>query len=355
VRIVLSNSSVKWGGVHAVTVTLAAGLLRRGHDVTVFGAADSILQDRMRSVAPFVPILGGMDLHPRVLRDAVRALRASGADVVLAMMKKDVRQTLPAASFLGIPSAVRHANDRPLRGWLYDRALFGVLPLLHIVNSNATRSTLLGSAKWIDPSKVRVIHNGIDAATIDSAIPAELGMPDGALVTGFIGRLERRKGLIDLMNAWPVVAESIPQAHLVIAGRGPDEQEARKVAGSAPRVTWLGYRDDSASVIKSLDIAVVPSHWEGFGLVAAEAMAAGIPVVAADASSLPEIVRHERDGLLVPPRNPAALAAANIRLAGNGPLRRELGKSGRDRVITEFGSERMVDEYEAALEGLVGA
>ena len=239
--------------------------------------------------------------------------------------------------------------------WATDRALFGVLPLLHIVNSNATRSTLLGSAKWIDPSKVRVIHNGIDAATIDSAIPAELGMPDGALVTGFIGRLERRKGLIDLMNAWPVVAESIPQAHLVIAGRGPDEQEARKVAGSAPRVTWLGYRDDSASVIKSLDIAAVPSHWEGFGLVAAEAMAAGIPVVAADASSLPEIVRHERDGLLVPPRNPAALAAAIIRLAGNGPLRRELGKSGRDRVITEFGSERMVDEYEAALEGLVGA
>jgi glycosyltransferase involved in cell wall biosynthesis len=351
-RIVLSNSSVKWGGVHVVTETLARGLAARGHDITIYGAPGSILEERMRGVAPFEPILHGMDLHPMTLMKARRALRRDRADVVIAMMKKDVRLTVPAAWSLGIPSIVRHANDRPLKGWIYDQALFGWLPALHIANSHATRDTLLRSASWLPADRVMVIHNGTTPGAIDDAPPAALGLEPGALAIGFIGRLEKRKGLLDLMTAWPQVARAVPRAHLVIAGKGPDEEQARRIAGDTPRIHWLGYRADVPSLLRSLDVAVVPSHWEGFGLSALEAMIAGLPVVAANASSLPEIVTDGVTGLLVEPGNPAALAEAMVRLSEDSSLRARMGAAGRQRAASEFSEARMLDGFERAIESI---
>lgn len=348
-RIVLSNSSVKWGGVHVVTETLARGFAARGHDITIYGAPGSILEERMRGVAPFEPILQGMDLHPITLMKARRALRRSRADVVIAMMKKDVRLTVPAAWSLGIPAIVRHANDRPLKGWIYDQALFGGLPALHIANSHATRETLLRSASWLRADRVMVIHNGAATDAIDKALPAPLGLEPDALVFGFVGRLEKRKGLLDLMTAWPQVARAVPRAYLVIAGKGPDEEQARRIAGDASRIHWLGYRADVPSVLRSLDVAVVPSHWEGFGLSALEAMIAGLPVVAANASSLPEIVTDGVTGLLIEPGNPGALAEAMVRFAGNPSMRARMGAAGRQRAASEFSEDRMIDAFEKAI------
>lgn len=351
-RIVLSNSSVKWGGVHVVTETLARGLSARGHDVTIFGAPGSILEERMRDVAPFEPILKGMDLHPVTLFRARRALTRYRSEVVVAMMKKDVRLTVPAASSLGIPSVVRHANDRPLTGWIYDHALFGVLPALHIANSRATRETLFRSASWLRPERVMVIHNGMNPAAIDSAAPAALGLDREALTIGFIGRLEKRKGLLDLMQAWPRVARTVPNVHLVVAGRGPDEEQARQVAAGAPRIHWLGYRADVPSLLRSVHVAVVPSHWEGFGLSALEAMIAGVPVVAANASSLPEIVSDGITGVLVEPRNADALADALIGLCGNPAMRARMGAAGRARALSEFSEEKMIGAFERAIDSV---
>jgi glycosyltransferase involved in cell wall biosynthesis len=109
------------------------------------------------------------------------------------------------------------------------------------------------------------------------------------------------------------------------------------------------------SVLHSIDIAVVPSHWEGFGIIAAEAMLARVPVVAANASSLPEIIRDGQEGLLVPPRDPAALAEAVIRLALDPGLRRRLGEAGRSRVLNEFSAARMIDSFEEVLDSVVNA
>lgn len=348
-RIVLSNSSVKWGGVHVVTETLARGLSARGHDITVYGAPGSILEERMCGVAPFEPILHGMDLHPVTLMKARRALQRGQAQVVIAMMKKDVRLTVPAAWSLRIPSIVRHANDRPLTGWIYDQALFGGLPALHIANSNATRDTLLRSASWLRAERVMVIHNGTTTDAIDNARPAALGLDPDALVFGFVGRLEKRKGLLDLMMAWQRVAQALPSAHLVIAGKGPDEGQARQVGGDAPRIHWLGYRADIPSLLRALHAAVVPSHWEGFGLSALEAMIAGLPVVATNASSLPEIVSDDVTGLLVEPGNPGKLARAMIRLAEDSSMRARMGAAGRQRALSEFSEARMIDGFEKAV------
>jgi glycosyltransferase involved in cell wall biosynthesis len=354
-RIALSNSSSKWGGVHKATEILARGFQDRGHEVIVLGYPDGMLQDRMKDVAPFEPIMKGMDLHPLTMVKIKRALDRHRTDIVLAMMKKDVRLSVPAARLSGIPTVVRHANDRALDGGLYDRLFFGTIPDRHIVNSLATRDTLLGSAPWIRERDVTVIYNGIDPAPLIDAAPADLGIPPGSITFGFVGRLEIRKGLIDLAKAWSTVAPSVPNGWLVITGSGADEEEARRAVGDAPRVRWLGYRKDVAQILKSLHVLVVPSHWEGFGFVAAEGMVAGVPVVAANASSLAEIIEDGVSGRLVPPRNAAELARAMTELARNPEERARLAGAGRERVLRAFNVNQMVDGYAQVLQDTISA
>lgn len=348
-RIALSNSSPKWGGLHVVTELLARSLQTRGHEVVIFGSPGSPLEARLKSVAPFEGIGPGMDLSPLALSRANRALRRHRIEVVLAMTKKDVRHTVPAAWMLGIPSIVRYPNDRPLKGGIYDRVFFGMLPVAHITNSHATRQTLLDSAPWLARRSVRVIHNGVDSRWFEFAEKADLGLPPDSLVIGFLGRLERRKGLIDLATAWTSIAQNLPNAQLVIAGSGPDEAEAKTILGNSPRVHWLGFRKDVPSLLKAFDITVVPSHWEGFGLVAAEALLAGSAVIAANASSLPEIITDGVHGRLIPPHDPAALGEAIVRLAGDPEERERLAAAGRTRVLDEFSATAMVDGFEETL------
>jgi glycosyltransferase involved in cell wall biosynthesis len=352
-RIVLSNASYSWGGVHQVTEVLARGLQERGHHVAVFGRPGSPLEERLRGVAPFEPILKGMDLHPGVVWRAARALGRHRAEVVLTLMKKDVRLTGPAARLRRIPFVVRHANDRPLRGTPDHRLFFGALPARHVANSAATRETLLRSAPWLRPGRMAVIHNGIDAARFERAAPADLDLPEGALAIGFAGRFDERKGVLDLARAWPTVAAAVPNAHLVMVGKGPAEEQTRAVLGDAERVRWLGYRRDIPELLRAMDVLAVPSHWEGFGLIAAEGLAAGVPVVAANASSLPEIVQHEVQGLLVPPGDPDALAAALVRLARDPAERARMSAAGPARVRDAFSLDRMIDAYEALLAEVV--
>ena len=348
-RVVLSNGSYSWGGVHRVTETLARGLQARGHEVVAFCRPGSPLHERMREIVPCEPIVRGMDLHPGALRAISRALRRHRPAVLLTLMEKDVRLSSPVAWAHGIPVVVRRANDRPLPRNPYIRLLYGVIPTHHVANSEATRRTLLGSAPWLDPAAVTVIHNGIDPRPYEESPPADLALPRDALAIGFVGRFDERKGVLDLADAWPAVREALPRAHLVLVGTGALEAEMRARLGSDPRVRWCGYRSDVPSVMRTLHLLAMPSHWEGFGLSAAEAMAAGVPVVAARASSLPELIDDGVEGRLVPPASPESLAAALVELGRDPALRARMGAAGRERVRRDFSEERMLDGYERVL------
>ena len=352
-RVVLSNASSLWGGVHVVTEALATGLQARGHDVLVLCRPGLALEARLRGRVPLAPVLGATDLNPLTIARCVRSLRRHRAEVAITLTEKDVRLTGPACALLRIPFVVRRANDRPLKREPHFRFLYGRLPARHVANSQATRHTMLSSASWLAAEAVTVIHNGIDVDAIARAEPAELGVPAGALVFGFLGRFDERKGLLDLARAWPRVAAALPDAHLAIAGKGPLEVEARAMLADAPRVVWAGYRTDAAGFLRAVDVLAVPSHWEGFGLVAAEALAAGAAVVASRASSLPEIVRDGVDGLLVEPRDPDGLADALIRIGSDAELRARLAAAGLRRVRSEFSVETMLGRYEALLADVI--
>jgi glycosyltransferase involved in cell wall biosynthesis len=312
-----------------------------------------MLQERMQGVAPFEPILKGMDLSPRVLWRAARSLVRHRPDVLLALMKKDVRLSVPAARLLGIPAVVRHANDQPLPAGPRGRLLYGGA-VTHVTNAEATRRTILASAPWLRPESVEVIYNGLDPAPFEAARPVALELPPGAVRFGYVGSFEPRKGLRVLAQAWRSVAESLPDAHLLLAGKGSEERVLRQMLAGAPRVHWLGYRRDVPSVMAALDVLALPSFVEGAPNVVQEAMAAGLAVIATAVSGTPELVCDGEHGLLVPSGDAAALAGALTKLAGDAELRARLAAAGHARVRAEFTLERMLDRYEALFSRVVG-
>jgi glycosyltransferase involved in cell wall biosynthesis len=263
--------------------------------------------------------------------------------------------TVPAAWALGIPSVVRYANDRKLEARIYDRIFFGKMPARHVANSLATKKTLLASAPWISPDLVDVIYNGVDPRPFDAASEADLGLPPETIAIGFVGRIEVRKGILELAAAWRTITAIIPNGYLVIVGTGPAEAETRRILDGAPRVRWLGFRTDVPAILKRLDLLAMPSHWEGFGLVAAEALLAETPVVASSVSSLPEIITEAIHGALVPPKNPSALAAAIISAVEDSENSKRMATAGRTRVLEEFSPDRMIDRYEGTLASIAAS
>jgi glycosyltransferase involved in cell wall biosynthesis len=149
----------------------------------------------------------------------------------------------------------------------------------------------------------------------------------------------------------PELRSRHPTAHLVVLGEGPQRAELEQLARSLDAPVHLpGRVPDVATWLRRADVLVHPVRWEGFGLALLEAMLAALPVVATDVSSIPEIVRDRQTGLLVPPDDAAALAAAVTRMLDDP---RDYGERGRARAQAEFSVARMADRtlavYETAL------
>jgi glycosyltransferase involved in cell wall biosynthesis len=179
-------------------------------------------------------------------------------------------------------------------------------------------------------SGVRVLPNGIDRTRFGPHRGSGAGGSDGTRALA-IGRRVPQKG-------FDVLVAALPEGmHLDIVGEGPWHVEH-------PRVRFLGRREDVPALLADADILVVPSRWEGFGLAAAEGLAAGVAVVASDVDGLREVVGDA--GLLVPPGDVTALHHALVRLAADPTLRRALGDQGRARVAARFDIRDTVDRYE---------
>jgi glycosyltransferase involved in cell wall biosynthesis len=167
-----------------------------------------------------------------------------------------------------------------------------------------------------------------------------------------VARLAPQKGHRVLFDALPAVRDAVPDVHARLIGHEElsTTAELRAYAverGVADLVAFEGFRADIAQVMADLDVFVLPSLWEGFGLVLLEAMAAGRPVVASAVGPIPEIVVDGVTGLLVPPGDSTALAAAIVRLLRDPELASALGKAGRVRVERELRIDTMVERTEA--------
>ncbi len=274
----------------------------------------------------------------------------------------------PAAAAAGVPHVVHtvHAVEHRFRPWQFAWArLAGRWCERIICVSEAVRDHH-AARSGLPYGRYTVIPNGVDVDRFapDPHLRAERrrqwGLGERDVLCAFVSRLDEHKGVAELLAAFDTAAARCPALHLVVAGDGPLAEAVSRAAGQSPaadRIRRLGHTDDVPGVLAAADLFCQPSRRaEGFGLAAAEAMAAALAVVASDVGGLNALVRHNRTGLLCPPGQPAPLAEAIVRLADDAAERARLGAAGRRRVGERFTIGRFVDRhaelYRAIRQGL---
>jgi len=198
----------------------------------------------------------------------------------------------------------------------------------------------------------------------DQDLREELSLKEEEKIVGFIGRLVREKGIEELLRAMGKVVREIPEAKLLVVGdtlRSDRDRRAkerlRRIIGEnglEGSIVFAGYREDVPALLSIIDLFVLPSYREGMPRTIIEAMAAGKPVVATDIRGCREEVVDGETGLLVPVRDPDALAEAIMRILADDDLARRMGEAGRKRAKDEFDEQavldRQIDAYKRALE-----
>lgn len=328
------------GGVQVHVRQLALHLRTRGHEATVLAPASGpVREDGVVVVGRPVPIRYQGTVAPicfsaRSARRVGQALRDARPDVVHA-----------------------HEPFSPSTGML--ATLRSKAPVVATFHAFAERSTLLSAAApLLGPvwrrlrvriavsdaaagfvrsrfgDGLRVIPNGCDVEAFAGAAPAT-GLPPGRRLL-WVGRLDPQKGFGVAVRAFDQVAAAVPDARLVVIGEGRDVGAVELLAPDVrSRVDLIGavLHDDLPPYHSASEVFLSPAlGQESFGMVLVEAMAAGLPVVASDIPGYREVVRDGREGLLVPPGDADAVAAALGRVLADPSLARRLGEAGRARA-----------------------
>jgi glycosyltransferase involved in cell wall biosynthesis len=252
-----------------------------------------------------------------------------------------------------VPVIIAHEHTwsyegRPVRR-LVDRELIARGADAFLAVSKADRRRMV-TVEGINPGKVRYLPNGIPAQVRQGIdVRAQLGIPAGAPVVGAVGHLRKQKAFDVLVVAAGILASEFPELRVLIVGAGEEREQLGDLIRASDleeTVLLTGARSDIPDVLAAVDVAVLSSDFEGAPLTIMEYMAAEKPVVATAVGGVPDLVEHAVEGLLVPPRNPEALAAAVATLLRDPARARAMGARGRERQQREFSIESFVRRLE---------
>jgi glycosyltransferase involved in cell wall biosynthesis len=196
-----------------------------------------------------------------------------------------------------------------------------------------------GPLRLLPMPPLETLHHGLDPAALPvpgrDGVRAELGIPEDAPVVGSVANFKAAKDHATLLRAAAQVRQAIPSVRFVLVGQGPLEAETRRLAGQLgldQTVVFAGFRTDATRLMAGFDAFALSSTYEGLPIALIEAMAVGCPAVVTRVGGTPEVVTDGVHGFLVPPRDPAALAAGLTRLLGDRALRDGLGQAAAARA-----------------------
>jgi len=360
-RLLILTVGFTVGGAEQLILTTAPRLQRDGFEVTVaclkgWGVLGDELEARgVRAVA--LGAKGWFDL--RAFGRLLSMLRRDRVQIVRGHLFWANLTARLVGRIAPVPVVVttHHDTDVWMR-WYHRLAERATAPLSDAVTtcSEAVRRHAIETL-GIRPGLVHTLPNAIEIPEVAcdpltrERVRRELGAGAGDILVGTLGRLvEPKKGLMVFLAAARSLLRDVPRIRFVLVGDGPQRaalEERATREGVSHCTVFAGIRRDVAEVMRALDLFVQPSLWEGFGLTALEAMAAGTPVVATRVGGVPEVIVDGETGLLVPPGDAEALAAACARVLSDRDLAARLGRSGRERVRQHFDIERLVGQIEA--------
>lgn len=358
------------GGAQQVVVDLVAAR-RDGIVPVVVSLRDShrpYMSERARAAGATVHSLG---LHkwdaPGLTR--LRDLLADGRfDILHAHLDHANSSGIVAALSLGDarrPRIVSHLHNDPAshNGTIFRAVARTMAPRVdsHVAPS-ASMAAAVRAALRDRPRRLETIENGIDLETYRrDRSETERGreLRGGAKrVVGFVGRLARQKRADLLLETAPALLRAEPSTRILLVGDGPEEQALRKWCrrrGLSHAVQFAGHLDDVIPAFLAMDVFVLPSDFEGFGLVLAEAMAMEVPVVATRVTGVVDVVRPGVTGTLVEPGDAAALTASILEVFADPPACRERVLAAHSHVRATFSRDTMTHRFEALYDELTAS
>jgi len=236
----------------------------------------------------------------------------------------------------------------------------------HELVQNPEDVTTLVRTLRVPQRKVTLLGNGIDLSRFTGdrrdreAVRAEWGVAADQVVVGVVGRLVAEKGIAEIVAAAGLLRDRGVDATIVVVGpTEPDKRDGLTEhaldEARSNGIVFVGRRDDMPRCYAAFDVFLTATHREGFPRAAMEASASGLPIVATDIRGCRQVVTHERTGLLVPVRNPVALADAVHRLVDDPALRSRLGAAASAKAVAEFDQQRVIDITLATYRRLLAA
>ena len=359
-RIVHTESSLGWGGQEIRILSEAQGMIRRGHDVRLLCAPQA--QIRAEAASWGVPAIAlPIDRKRPVGLGALHHWFSSNtSDIINTHSSTDSWLSALVLVALGRPTRMvrtRHISAPvprgPLSRWLYMGAA------AYVITTGEAIKHQLVVRNGYRANRIESVPTGMDAGRFRpgerKASRAKFGLPQDKTLVGIVATLRSWKGHAYLIEAMTRLPEYI---ELVIVGDGPQRQALEQnivKLGLRGRVRMQGQQADVLPWLRALDVFALPSFAnEGVPQALVQAMLVELPCVTTPVGGIPEIAEHERTALLVPPRDPDALAAAIARLAGDEGLRRELGAAARKQCVEGYSYERMLDRMEVIYRNVSG-
>jgi glycosyltransferase involved in cell wall biosynthesis len=346
-------------GLENHLLTLLPGLRSQGIDAALIVLVEpdkpmtAYVAEAARRGIPTETMTIQRDLDLGLIRRLSQRFRQQKVDAVHTHLIHADLHGLVAAKLAGIPRLYSSGhNDDRFRRLLPVRMFQAVLwrqVTAGIAISEALRQFML-QVEFAPAAKIHTVHYGLDPTLLpqqthnQEALRSDLNLSTSKPLFGSVCRLVSQKGLTYALQAFARVANEF-DAHYAIVGDGPlrtSLMEECTTLGITDRVHFLGWRNDAQTLYPSFDAFIMPSLWEGFGLVALEAMASSLPTLASRVSALPEIVVDGETGYLAAPASVDELAARMRDLLQNADIARQMGEAGKRRLQTEFSVEKMV-------------
>lgn len=341
----------EWGGGEIVIRNMLQALKDRGHRVlTVTRPENQFVIEKYSQVSPVftLPFRNTADIA--TIYRLAQLIDKYEIDILHTHASKGTWTAILAALLAGRGKVFfsRHTTpeletEAPLKtDWLHRwffKRLAGVLCVSELVRQAYIRYNFL-----INPDKVKVTYNGIDADAFirgnGSRFRQEAGLGSEEFVIGYIGRLYKEKGVAYLIEALAILkGKGVPFKALIVGSGFTGEELVSQVnvLGLTNQVIFYGFTPQVADAMNAIDVMVHPCIWrEAFGLALCEAMVCGKPVITTDTGAQREIVQHGVSGLIVPPKSPEDIAKELEVLYNKPSLRRQIGENGRKTVLERF-------------------
>lgn len=316
-----------------------------------------IMSGHTTEVFPFSPFSRNTPWsYFKHLLDLVKMIRKLKPDLIHTSSASPVQYAYPLSKLFGIPlichiqCPYQHDDMRRYFPYRADRV---------VLISQFLNQTF--AAKY--QNKLRLIYSGIEIPNLSreqcrQSILRHLQLPEDTLLIGMVGQIIPRKGIDTFIRSISSISSLSSKVHFLIVGDHHNAygQKMEKLAtqlGISDRLSWAGYQDDSQHWMAGMEALVVPSRSEGFGLVAAEAMAVGTPVIASKIGGLPEIVDHQRNGFLIPPADVQALEHKLHWLLTNRSHWSEMSLNGQKKIREQFSIQASVNAIQQLYAELV--